>query len=112
MTTKVAISGFGRIGRLVLRAMYESGRKDLEIVAINDISDLKTNAHLLKYDSVHGRFPFEVSTEGNDVLIVDGHRIKCVQVKDPADLPWKENGIDIAFECSGISPHVKMRRST
>ncbi|MDB5490825.1 MAG: gap [Micavibrio sp.] len=102
MTAKIAISGFGRIGRLVLRAMYESGRKDLEIVAINDISDLKTNAHLLKYDSVHGRFPFDVSTEGNDVLIVDGHRIKCVQVKDPAELPWKENGIDIAFECSGI----------
>lgn len=101
MTTRVAISGFGRIGRLVLRALYESGRKDIEIVAINDLADLATNAHLLKYDSVHGRFPFEVSTEG-DTLIVNGDRIKCVQVKDPAQLPWKEIGVDIAFECSGI----------
>lgn len=102
MTAKVAISGFGRIGRLVLRALYESGRKDLEIVAINDLADLHTNAHLLKYDSVHGRAPFDISTEGNDILIVGGHRIKCVQVKDPAELPWKETGVDIAFECSGI----------
>lgn len=102
MTAKVAISGFGRIGRLVLRAMYESGRKDIEVVAINDLADLHTNAHLLKYDSVHGRFPFDVSTEGNDVLIVDGHRIKCVQVKDPSELPWKAVGVDIALECSGI----------
>lgn len=102
MSAKIAISGFGRIGRLVLRAAYEAGRKDLEFVAINDLADLATNAHLLKYDSVHGRFPFEVETQGNDVLIVDGHKIKCVQVKDPAELPWKENGVDIAFECSGI----------
>lgn len=102
MTAKVAISGFGRIGRLVLRAMYESGRKDIEVVAINDLADLATNAHLLKYDSVHGRFPFEVETQGNDVLIVDGHKIKCVQVKNPADLPWKDAGVDIALECSGV----------
>lgn len=102
MTTKVAISGFGRIGRLVLRAAYESGRKDIEVVAINDLADLHTNAHLLKYDSVHGRFPFEVSTEGNDVLIVNGHRIKCVQVKDPGQLPWKSAGVDVALECSGV----------
>lgn len=102
MSAKIAISGFGRIGRLVLRAAYESGRKDLEFVAINDLADLATNAHLLKYDSVHGRFPFEVETQGNDVLIVGGHKIKCVQVKDPAQLPWAENGVDIAFECSGI----------
>ena len=101
MTTRVAISGFGRIGRLVLRALYESGRKDIQIVAINDPADLATNAHLLKYDSVHGRFPFDVSTDG-DTLIVNGDRIKCVQVKDPAQLPWKEIGVDIAFECSGI----------
>lgn len=101
MTTRVAISGFGRIGRLVLRALYESGRKDIQIVAINDLADLATNAHLLKYDSVHGRFPFDVSTDG-DTLIVNGDRIKCVQVKDPAQLPWKEIGVDIAFECSGI----------
>ncbi|MGZ9097900.1 MAG: type I glyceraldehyde-3-phosphate dehydrogenase [Micavibrio sp.] len=102
MTAKVAISGFGRIGRLVLRALYESGRNDIEVVAINDLADLHTNAHLLKYDSVHGRFPFEVSTEGNDVLVVNGHRIKCVQVKDPAELPWKAVGVDVALECSGI----------
>ncbi|AGH97935.1 type I glyceraldehyde-3-phosphate dehydrogenase [Micavibrio aeruginosavorus] len=102
MTASVAISGFGRIGRLVLRALYESGRKDLEIVAINDLADLHTNAHLLKYDSVHGRFPFEVETQGNDVLIVNGHKIKCVQIKDPAALPWKDVGVDVAFECSGI----------
>lgn len=101
MTTRVAISGFGRIGRLVLRALYESGRKDIQIVAINDLADLATNAHLLKYDSVHGRFPFDVSTDG-DTLIVNGDRIKCVQVKDPAQLPWKDIGVDIAFECSGI----------
>lgn len=102
MTASVAISGFGRIGRLVLRALYESGRNDLEIVAINDLADLHTNAHLLKYDSVHGRFPFDVETQGNDVLIVNGHKIKCVQVKDPAALPWKDVGVDVAFECSGI----------
>ena len=102
MTASVAISGFGRIGRLVLRALYESGRKDLEIVAINDLADLHTNAHLLKYDSVHGRFPFDVETQGNDVLIVNGHKIKCVQIKDPAALPWKDVGVDVAFECSGI----------
>ncbi|QQG35467.1 MAG: type I glyceraldehyde-3-phosphate dehydrogenase [Micavibrio aeruginosavorus] len=101
MTTRVAISGFGRIGRLVLRALYESGRKDIQIVAINDLADLPTNAHLLKYDSVHGRFPFDVSAEG-DTLIVNGDRIKCLQIKDPAQLPWKDIGVDIAFECSGI----------
>ena len=102
MTTSVAINGFGRIGRLVLRALYESGRTDLEIAAINDLADLKTNAHLLKYDSVHGRFPFDVETQGNDVLIVNGHKIKCVQVRDPAQLPWADVGVDVAFECSGI----------
>ncbi len=102
MTTTVSINGFGRIGRLVLRAAYEAGRNDLSFVAINDLADLKTNAHLLKYDSVHGRFPVEVETEGNDILIVGGHRIKCVQVKDPAELPWAAHGIDVAMECSGV----------
>ena len=102
MTTTVSINGFGRIGRLVLRAAYEAGRNDLNFVAINDLADLKTNAHLLKYDSVHGRFPVEVETEGNDILIVGGHRIKCVQVKDPAELPWAAHGIDVAMECSGV----------
>ncbi len=102
MTAKVAINGFGRIGRLVLRSYYEAGRNDLDFVAINDLADLKANAHLLKYDSVHGRFPYEVDTQGNDILIVKGHKIKCVQVKDPAQLPWKDNGVDVAMECSGI----------
>jgi len=101
MTVRVAINGFGRIGRLVARALYESGRKDIEIVAINDLADAATNAHLLKYDSVHGRFPFPVELDGND-LVIDGHKIKSVQQRDPAQLPWKELGIDIAFECSGI----------
>ncbi len=102
MTAKVAINGFGRIGRLVLRSYFEAGRSDLDFAVINDLADLKANAHLLKYDSVHGRFPFEIETQGNDILVVKGHKIKCVQVKDPAQLPWKENGIDVALECSGI----------
>ncbi len=101
MTTKASINGFGRIGRLVFRALFESGRKDIEIVAINDLADLKTNAHLLKYDSVHGRFPFEVETQGTDILVVNGKKVKCMQVSDPAKLPWKDMGIDVAMECSG-----------
>jgi glyceraldehyde 3-phosphate dehydrogenase len=100
MTVKVAINGFGRIGRLVLRAAFEAGRKDLEIVAINDLADAATNAHLLKYDSVHGRFNGDVAVDGND-LIINGQRVKGVQVADPAKLPWKELGIDVAMECSG-----------
>lgn len=101
MTTHIAISGFGRIGRLVLRALYESGRNDIEIVGINNLADLKTNAHLLKYDSVHGRFPFEVDTDGDDILIVNGNRIKCVREKDPTALPWSAMGVDVALDCSG-----------
>ncbi|MFM2042887.1 MAG: type glyceraldehyde-3-phosphate dehydrogenase [Pseudomonadota bacterium] len=101
MAVKVAINGFGRIGRLVLRAIYESGRTDVQVVAINDLADVKTNAHLLKYDSVHGRFPGTVAVEGMD-LVVNGHRITCIQQRDPAQLPWGEHGIDVALECSGI----------
>jgi len=101
MTMKVAINGFGRIGRLVFRAWVESGRKDIEIVAINDLADVKTNAHLLKYDSVHGTSPFDVKADG-DTLIADGHKVKCFQKRDPAELPWKDLGIDIVFECTGI----------
>ncbi len=101
MAVKVAINGFGRIGRLVLRALYESGRKDIEVVAINDLADAKSNAHLLKYDSVHGRFPGTVEVaDGN--LVVNGHTIRSVQQRDPAQLPWGELGVDIALECSGI----------
>lgn len=101
MAVKVAINGFGRIGRLVLRALYESGRTDIEVVAINDLADAKSNAHLLKYDSVHGRFPGTVDVvDGN--LVVNGHTIRSVQQRDPAQLPWGELGVDIALECSGI----------
>jgi glyceraldehyde 3-phosphate dehydrogenase len=101
MTARVAINGFGRIGRLVLRAYFEAGRNDLEFVAINDLADVKTNAHLLKYDSVHGRFPGTVEVDGQ-TLIVNGHRISCTQIRNPAELPWAEHKIDIAMECSGI----------
>lgn len=101
MAVKVAINGFGRIGRLVLRALIESGRQDIEVVAINDLADAKSNAHLLKYDSVHGRFPGTVEVvDGN--LVVNGHTIRSVQQRDPAQLPWGELGVDIALECSGI----------
>src|SRR5262249_2841117 len=88
---------------LVYRAIVETGRKDIEVVAINDIADVATNAHLLKYDSVHGRYPGEVSVK-DDAMVVDGKSVKALQVKDPAQLPWKDLTIDIAFECSGIFP--------
>ncbi|MCB9978983.1 MAG: type I glyceraldehyde-3-phosphate dehydrogenase [Rhodospirillales bacterium] len=102
MTAKVAINGFGRIGRLVFRALYESGRNDIDIVAINDLAPADANRILLQYDSVHGRFPFDVTMEGNDILVVKGKKIKVVQQRDPAALPWKDMGIDIAMECSGL----------
>jgi glyceraldehyde 3-phosphate dehydrogenase len=101
MAVKVAINGFGRIGRLVLRAIYESGRTDIEVVAINDLADVKTNAHLLKYDSVHRRFPGTVEAR-DGALVVNGHEIKVVQQRDPAQLPWGDLGVDVALECSGI----------
>lgn len=102
MTAKVAINGFGRIGRLVFRALFESGRDDIEVVAINDLAPLETNRLLLQYDSVHGPFPFTVETKGNDTLIVDGKEIKVCNERDPANLPWADHNIDIAFECTGI----------
>ena len=101
MVTKVAINGFGRIGRLVLRAIVESGRKDIAVVAINDLGPVETNAHLLRFDSVHGRFPHEVVVDG-DFINVGGHKIKVTAIKDPAQLPHKELGVDIALECTGI----------
>jgi glyceraldehyde 3-phosphate dehydrogenase len=94
---RVAINGFGRIGRLVLRAGY----KKLDFVAINDLGDIKTMAHLLKYDSVHGRFPGEVRVQGND-LVVDGKAIKYFSQKEPEKLPWHELGVDVLLECTGI----------
>jgi glyceraldehyde 3-phosphate dehydrogenase len=101
MTVRVAINGFGRIGRNVLRAIAEAGRKDIEVVGINDLGPVETNAHLLRFDSVHGRFPGEVKVDG-DLMIVDGHKIKVTAIKDPAQLPHKELGVDIALECTGI----------
>jgi glyceraldehyde 3-phosphate dehydrogenase len=99
--TKVAINGFGRIGRLVARAILERDDHDLELVAINDLADAKANAMLFKRDSVHGRFPGEVSAEG-DYMIVDGKRIRVTAERDPAKLPHKELGVDIALECTGF----------
>ena len=101
MTVKVAINGFGRIGRNILRAIVESGRKDIEVVAVNDLGPVETNAHLLRFDSVHGRFPSEVKVEG-DSIVVDGHKIKVTAIKNPAELPHRELGVDIAMECTGI----------
>ena len=101
MTIRVAISGFGRIGRNVLRAHYESGKRhDIEIVAINAMGDLETNAHLLRYDSCHGRFNADVRTEEN-TLIVNGDRIRVFSTRDPKELPWKELGVDLVMECTG-----------
>ncbi|WP_281825625.1 type I glyceraldehyde-3-phosphate dehydrogenase [Jannaschia rubra] len=96
---KVAINGFGRIGRNILRAVVESGREDIEVVAINDLGPVETNAHLLQFDSVHGRFPAEVTT-GDDWIDVGRGRIKVTAMRDPADLPWTD--VDIALECTGI----------
>jgi glyceraldehyde 3-phosphate dehydrogenase len=99
--TKVAINGFGRIGRLILRAIIESGRKDLQIVGINDLGPVETNAHLLRHDSVHGKFPHEVKTSG-DTIDAGLGPMRVTAIKDPTTLPWKELGVDIALECTGI----------
>src|SRR6478735_4767363 len=101
MALRVAINGFGRIGRLVLRAIVESGRRDIEVVAINDLGPVETNAHLLRYDSVHGRFPGNV-TSGEDWIDAGLGKIKVTAIRNPAELPHKDLGVDIAFECTGI----------
>lgn len=101
MAVRVAINGFGRIGRNVLRAIFEAKRTDIEVVAINDLGPVGTNAHLLRYDSVHGRFPGEVTVEGDSLDLGTG-KIKVTAVKDPSTLPWKDLGVDIALECTGI----------
>ena len=101
MTVRVAINGFGRIGRNVLRAIYESGRTDIEVVAINDLGPVETNAHLLRYDSVHGKFPGSVKVDG-DSINLGRNAIKVTAVRNPEELPWKEQGVDIAMECTGI----------
>src|SRR6202162_4697611 len=97
MAVKVAINGFGRIGRNVLRAIVESGRKDIEVVSINDLGPVETNAHLLRFDSVHGRFPHEVTVRGDTISVGNG-AMKVTAVKNPAELPHKEMGVDIALE--------------
>ena len=101
MAVRVAINGFGRIGRNILRAIAESGRKDIEVVGINDLGPVETNAHLLRYDSVHGRFPGTVTVEGDSLSLGNG-KIKVSAERDPSKLPWKELGVDIAMECTGI----------
>jgi len=114
MTIKVAINGYGRIGRNILRAHYESGKKHgLEIVALNDLGDAKINAHLTRFDTVHGKFPGKVEVDG-DHLVVDGDRIRVCAQRDPSQLPWKELGVDLVMECTGLftskakaSAHIK-----
>jgi glyceraldehyde 3-phosphate dehydrogenase len=102
MTVKVAINGYGRIGRNILRALYEANRThEIKIVAVNDLGDAETNAHLTQYDTAHGRFPHEVGVDGGD-LIVKGDRIKVCAERDPAKLPWKELGVDVVLECTGL----------
>src|SRR5438034_574998 len=102
MTIKVAINGYGRIGRTVLRAHYEGGKKhDIQIVAINDLGNPETNAHLTKYDTAHGPFPGQVSVDG-DFMVVNGDRIRVLANRNPAELPWKELGIDVVMECTGF----------
>jgi glyceraldehyde 3-phosphate dehydrogenase len=101
MALRVAINGFGRIGRLVLRSIYEHGRRDIEVVAINDLGPVETNAHLLRYDSVHGRFPGTVKVDGEFIDIGSGP-IKVTAIRDPAQLPHADLGVDIALECTGI----------
>jgi glyceraldehyde 3-phosphate dehydrogenase (phosphorylating) len=102
MTIKVAINGYGRIGRNILRAHYEDGKKhDLAIVALNDLGSPETNAHLTRYDTVHGKFPGRIDVEG-DALIVNGDRIKVFAQRDPGQLPWGELGVDVVLECTGL----------
>jgi len=101
MAVRVAINGFGRIGRLVLRAAAEAGRDDIQIVAVNDLGPVETNAHLLRFDSVHGRFPLDVKVSGDSFDYGKGP-VKVTAVRDPSQLPWKDLGVDIAMECTGI----------
>ncbi|MFQ5784253.1 MAG: type I glyceraldehyde-3-phosphate dehydrogenase [Alphaproteobacteria bacterium] len=101
MTVRLAINGFGRIGRLVLRAIHESGRDDVAVVAVNDLGPVETNAHLLRYDSVHGRFPGEVTTQ-DDAFDIGRGPIKVLAERDPARLPWGDLGVDVALECTGL----------
>ncbi|HXZ95906.1 MAG TPA: type I glyceraldehyde-3-phosphate dehydrogenase [Burkholderiales bacterium] len=114
MAIRIAINGYGRIGRNILRALYESGRnREITIVAINDLGDAETNAHLTRYDTVHGRFQGSIEVAG-DAMIINGERIKVLAIRNPAELPWKDLGIDMVHECTGLftskekaSAHIK-----
>ena len=106
MTVKVAINGFGRIGRNVLRAVIEGGRDDIEVVGVNDLGPVETNAHLIRYDSVHGRFPGTVTVDG-DTIDVGRGPIRVTAERNPADLPWGEMGVDVVMECTGIFTDVE-----
>ena len=102
MPVKIAVNGYGRIGRMVVRALYEGKRrKELTVVAVNDLGDAKTNAHLTRYDSAHGPFPYGVEVSGSD-LVIDGDRIKVCAERDPAKLPWRDLGVDVVLECTGL----------
>ena len=102
MTIKVAINGYGRIGRNIVRAHYEGGKKhDIQIVAVNDLGNAQTNAHLTRYDTAHGKFPGTVAVEG-DFMIVNGDKIRVCAVRNPAELPWAEMGVDVVMECTGL----------
>ncbi len=102
MAIKVGINGYGRIGRNILRALYEAGRqKEIQIIALNDLGDANTNAHLTRYDTVHGKFPGEVSVDGN-AMVVNGDRIRVLAERDPSKLPWGELGVEFVLECTGL----------
>jgi glyceraldehyde 3-phosphate dehydrogenase len=102
MTIRVAINGFGRIGRMILRSHYEGGKKhDIQIVAVNDLGDAETNAHLTRYDTAHGKFPGKVEVDGEH-MIVNGDKIRVCAQKDPAQLPWRDLGVDLVMECTGL----------
>src|SRR3972149_1015225 len=102
MTIKIGINGYGRIGRNILRALFESGRTgELEIVAINDLGDARTNAHLTRYDTAHGKFPGNIAVDG-DFMVVNGKRIRVLAERDPAKLPWGELGVDVVHEATGL----------
>jgi glyceraldehyde 3-phosphate dehydrogenase len=102
MATRIGINGFGRIGRCITRALYERNVTDLELVAINDLTDPKTLAHLLRYDSIHREFKARSVSSGADYLELGGQKVKCLAAKDPAELPWKDLGVDIVLECTGL----------
>ena len=101
MALRGAINGFGRIGRLVLRSIYEHGRRDIEVVAINDLGPVETNAHLLRYDSTHGRFPGTVTVDGDSMDLGIGP-IRCTAIRNPAELPHRELNVDMVLECTGL----------